>query len=215
MAAFVSSSTLSSASLSPDDVKSNEEREKLGLPLLSASEYMKLSALDNLISSTYYEVMLSNVNATYNTLSATKVYEALSAEVLSGGFELPNKYADDIYAAKVRLNIPPEFDPSDEVDLIDQGLSSLDSYTKYEQEVLSIELKRRSDATNELEPRSRYSYYKEANVRDYFKFIEAEWNTLSSTYLSAESYDVDKDYLEVNSLISCVPLAYVASKGDS
>lgn len=205
LAAAIDKEVLSSwntdRALSDDPVLSiNLERRKHGLSDLSVNSMIKAKELDNLISSTFCNVLSANVYDTYNTIDGQFIYKELSTAILSNGFELSNKYADEIQAAKTKYNIPLDFDPSDEADLIDRGISSLDGYDCYQQSILSIEYKRRREAKNELEPRTRYSYYKEANVRDYFKFIEEEYNELKTTYVNADEYQVDKTYLEISSL---------------
>lgn len=200
---------LRSWALSASDM--NDIRPEEYFSRLSIADYIQISALDEIILSSFDSVLSSHVYAQYPTLSSDKgncqyIYQELSNEILCSGFEIPNKYADEIYAKKLQWNIPSEFDPADELDKIEAGNAKYEDYEHYEQLLLDIELKRRSDAKYELEPRTRYTYYKEADVRDYFKFIETQYNDLLKTYENTDPYALDKSYLEISSLEKAVQL---------
>lgn len=178
----------------------NELRNKSdGFEKLSVLNYISKSSLDNLISSAYKQVLTENVSESYAVLTdPSPIYKILSTEILCSGFEIPNKYADNIYNKKIEYNIPIEFNPSDIIDEIEAGNAKYEDFSLYEQQILDIEIKRRSEAKYELENKTRYAYYKEAKVKEYFKFIETQYNNLVNTYISAETYKLDSKYLELN-----------------
>ena len=136
---------------------------------VSLSPKIDVSALDNFISSTYFSTISHYLMLTYDKSSDDKpIFEELSSSILLSGFVLPNKYADKMDAYKVKWNIPQEFDPEAEMKKIEDGVSAYDNYTLREQELLDMEKKRESDPKVELEPLTRYAFFKEAKVREYF-----------------------------------------------
>lgn len=165
---------------------------------VSLSPKIDVSALDNFISSTYFSTISHYLMLTYDKSSEDKpIFEELSSSILLSGFVLPNKYADKMDSYKVKWNIPREFDPEAEMKKIEDGVSAYDNYTLREQELLDMEKKRESDPKVELEPLTRYAFFKEAKVREYFQFVEDWYSSQLDYYSQAKSYEVDETYVDV------------------
>ena len=134
--------------------------------------------------------------------------------------------------AKYRLY---NFDYETIVDNIEDGRDSLDNYSEYQQDILSTEIDFRkstyaynlkegkaqtylSDAGSTKEDGeaqlgyqlTRYSYYREKKVKEYFNFIETTYNSLIKTSqiysattnstddVAIDIYDKDKSYFLIN-----------------
>ena len=100
----------------------------------------------------YKELILDKISQTYNDFENTLIYKHLSSSILLSGFALPNVYASDIRNLKIQNNVPLTCNEQTEADLIDDMVKSLDQYSEYEQEILELEMKRRYDAFNSLQP---------------------------------------------------------------
>lgn len=173
---------------------------------LSANNFIT-EKLDNLISSTYYNVLHEHVYRMYGSSSGSDyIYRMLSTDIIKNDFRIPNKYEDLIRNTKIKWNLIGKFDQETEADNIDNGLSVLNDYSEREQNILSIEFLRRTEAKEKLESRTRYAYYKELDVQHYFKFIEKTYNNLSSIYSESDKYLIDKNYIEIKSLGSSIKL---------
>ena len=170
--------------------------------------YIDDQKLDNVISLAYYNVLTAHLNQRYGVQGKTNdiIYKNLSSSILYNGFSIPNPYVDVINNYKTKWNIPSDFDYEHEVDNIDNGISVIEDYTEREQNLLSIEFTRRNSAKYDLEPCSRYAYYKELDVRDYSGFIEDTYNEIVSAYNSSYRYAVDSNYIVIDSLSSKIPL---------
>ena len=164
--------------------------------------YGQISAkyLDELISSTYLNVLSANVSLTYGRLTNDRpIYEILSDCILKENFQLPNKNKDKIDKYKTKWNIPDKFDPEEELDKIHSGISTYDDYNNREQELLDIELAREEDAYIKLEPTTRYAYFNEKKVKEYFQFIENWYNgAAQKTFFNISKYSIDETYVEVS-----------------
>ena len=176
----------------------SSDMSSLWQPEVSATSYIDDQKLDTIISSMYKELILDKISQTYNDFENTLIYKHLSSSILLSGFALPNVYASDIRNLKIQNNVPLTFNEQTEADLIDDMVKSLDQYSEYEQEILELEMKRRYDAFNSLQPQTRYKFYREREVREYFKFIEQQYTNLSGLYESAGVYEVDPTYISLD-----------------
>lgn len=165
---------------------------------LSTNAYIDSKVLDAFISSTYQNTIMHYLTLTYDQLENDfPIYQILSDNILLSSFVLPNKYKDKMDAYKTKWNIPISFQPEDEMQKIEAGISSYENYTLREQELLDIEKRRESDPYIELQPLTRYAYFKERKVKDYFKFIEDWYNQSVQQYNTAKEYPVDKTYIDI------------------
>ena len=151
-------------------------------------------AVDMYISATFYNMICQKLSATYNDSLNTTIFTDISDAILLSNFNLPNAYEEDMNILKLKYNISQKFNAEEEVDKIDNGQTKYDDYSAIEKKLLDLELKRRSDAFNSLELNTRYQYYKQKQVKDYYQFVTTEQNDFVNTYISSNIYDVDDQY---------------------
>ena len=202
-AALSSSKELSDLSSdSIQEINSYRETElsdnsELSVPL-SVTQYVDIDKLDDFMSASFTHVITHFLTLTYGKMVEDKpIVEVLSDNILLSDFELPNKYQDKIDEYKTRWHIAPDFKPEDAVDNIEAGLSTMDDYQQKYQGLLSIEYERETAPLNKLEPMTRYAYFKEKKVKEYYQFIQNQYMRLFDAYYDAAEYEVDKTYLNV------------------
>ena len=181
--------------------------------MISSVQSLSGDLVDACISATFYDFMCQQLSITYNDSNQTLVYEDLSDSILLSDFALPNDYIDDIKALQLKYNIPYSFDVEAEVDKIDDGLSKYDDYSKLEKNLIDLELRRRSDQYSQSELSTRYKYYRQKTVKEYFQTITLHQNLILDTYLSAMRYAVDEQYFTYD--LSSSPFAYLSTDGNS
>lgn len=151
----------------------------------------------------FANVLSSFCEMTYCNEYATVISE-MSDSYMYDDFSVDNnnqKELDDLQMYRLRYNIPKSFNAIAEANLIEQGESSLDSYTSHERYLVEAELEYRRRPRAALKMESRYHYYREREVRDYFKFIESECATaLSDLYMTAAQYKADTTYIQINNV---------------
>lgn len=103
-------------------------------------------------------------------------------------------------------------------DDIDKGDDFLDNYTGIRRTILDIEFEKRSSVfrdeykivnsrsendTDANKLQTRYSYYREQKVKEYFDFIQSEYSAFidkqAGLLNDASVYDVDRNYIEISS----------------
>jgi glutaredoxin-related protein len=95
-------------------------------------------------------------------------------------------------------NISAQFNEEKIVDEIEQGNDFLENYSGYELELLKKEMEYRASALQVNRPQTRYNYYKEKKVKEYFRFIEIYFNNDSSlSSVGNYQYDLDANYMEI------------------
>lgn len=219
-------SSLTSARLSSEISTSNEAyllSSMLDKPSVDISSYIDDQKLYNFTYSVYSNVLSDFCNLTYNN-SMLKIYADLSTSIMLSDFALYNTNEDEVNAInnyRLKYNIPKDFDITEEFDNIENGISAYEDYTIHEQYLLSAEYDYRRQPLSASALYSRYYYYRQRTVRDFFKFIESEYADYLSIYLNTEKYEIDNSYLVVNndnktslmtssgSLVSCM-LNYTA-----
>lgn len=164
------------------------------------SSYIDNDKLYN-FTSALYKIVLSNFcNLRYNN-STNKIFVALSDNIELSNFTLENTNEEEISklnAFRLKYNIDKDFNSSNELDSVENGLSSFQDYTIHEQYLLSSELAYRQQPLSSSALYSRYYYYRQRVVRDFFKFVEHEYANYLSLYLSTDQYNIDNSYLVVN-----------------
>lgn len=175
-------------------------------PLSVYPPFIIAEKLDDVVCSAFGEVLSAHVFQTYNDLSSTSIVKDQYQNIKQNSFELSSEYDQTIDEYKTRWNISPSFDESIEVDKIENGVSSITDYTLRQQNVLSIEIRKRQAAKNELEPTTRYAYYHQRDVRDYIKFIEQLYGDNTKAYVNSKPYTIDSKYIEIKSLSSAEQL---------
>lgn len=165
---------------------------------VNLASYIDEQALDDKIYQLYYNELTSNINLPYLDTDQP-IWGELSDNILLSGFvdERDPSVTEEINTYKVQHGIPTSFDEVGIVDKIEVGDDFYINYSEAEQHILSVESARRTVAHNELYPVSRYSYYREAKVREYFQYVEFESTKISAQYADAIQYDVDPSYIRV------------------
>ena len=97
---------------------------------------------------------------------------------------------DKISRLKKYYNLP-FFNEVQAANDIEQGVTKLDDYTTYQQEIIDVELERRAKAYNYSHMLSRNAYYRAQHVQKYINFVESMFSIDKLSVL--EEYDVDKD----------------------
>lgn len=193
------------------------------------SAYLDNEKYYQFLTSTYRQVLTSYVFMQYADaeagLSTTNqfIYEYISDKLLAKNNATTS--TDDSYDKQIRdLKIKyrlEKFKQDEVVDAIENGQDSLDRYNAYQQIVLKKEIERRSasypydksylESENDLGfSITRYSYYREKKVKEYFDFIENTYNSLiradeiyssiqGSGMTHIEVYDKDVNYFNVDS----------------
>lgn len=168
-------------------------------PILSSTN-IDDEKLNNFISSAFYNLLKSKITQTYNNKLGDQIYKVLSDTILYKDFELENKYSDTINSYKKLFNIQTSFDVEEEVDNYENGLVDLSDYSTQELSLLTIEINRRKEPYIQAEPKTRYKFYKEREVKEYTEFIQNENSNkvLSTNYISSSTYAIDNNYSEIN-----------------
>ena len=176
------------------------DNAELSAPL-SITQYVGAEELDRFMRDTFVSTIRHFVDLPYGKMLDDKpIREVLSNEILLSGFTLPNKYQSKIDIYKTKWHIPPEFNPEEEQKKIENGLSTIDDYQLKFQTVLSIEQDRESAPLCMLEPMTRYAYFKESKVKQYFKFIEDQYAQLADMYQKVALYELDNTYLDLTNV---------------
>ena len=171
--------------------------------------YMKYADAENGISSTTY----------------TYIYEYIQDEILATQADASDfgqtDYQKKMTQLKVRYGLGKDFDQEKIVDDIEYGYDSIGNYNTFQQYVLSAEIEHRKNTYSYDKPYlsndvtygynlTRYSYYRERKVKEYFKFIEDTYNSLlaeenvkhavdnSDDNVSITEYDKDPTYFNID-----------------
>ncbi len=151
--------------------------------------------------STYAKVLSSFCYMRYNNQDfADPIFMYLSSNILLSDFVLQNTNnveVAELNIYRLKYNVKNTFNESYELDKIENGFASYDAYSIHEQYLLSVEAKYRAQPFDSSKLYSRYYYYREKAVREYFKFVENEYANYLSLYLSTEQYNIDNNYLIV------------------
>ena len=172
--------------------------------------YISQEKLDEFTTAIFANILSNFCYLTYNNNYRT-IYTALSANYLERDFSIDNSDQNELIELKkyrTKYNIPKTFNSVIEANNIEQGFSTLSDYSIHEQYLINAELDYRYRPMQQKHPESRYHYYRERAVRDYFNFIENECADLSNLYESATKYSIDNSFIEVSS-ISSVQLANI------
>lgn len=92
------------------------------------------------------------------------------------------------------------------------GKDSLDNYNGTELEILELEIKNREAAKYKDIPTSKFAYYKEQKVYEYFDFIKNKFGNLSSKYIE---YIVDSNYFEIKNNVKSKSILLLSSDENS
>lgn len=154
---------------------------------------------EQFLKTIYYSVLTSFVYLPYadaeNGLPSEHdyIYEYIYNDLIVGqiayDYDQYTQYQSTIAQLKAKYNISKSFNQEAIVDDIENGYDSFDKYNTFEQQILQYEVERRQQtysAKKEYDQSNatlgfnltRYSYYREKKVKEYFKFIEDAYNNL-------------------------------------
>lgn len=160
-----------------DDYKYQQFLQQVYLKVLSSFVFMQYADAENGLS-------------TQNQCIYQYLKDELRGEQLDPSIEQLNEYDRQIQNLKIKYNIDKTFDQQKIVDDIENGIDSYDNYNLYQQQILSFEIQHRQSTyafnkTYEDDEQkflgynlTRYSYYREKKVKEYFSFIENTYNNL-------------------------------------
>ena len=190
--------------------------------------YIDIDTLDNVISSMYATQIRSILLSSYYDFMADGT-PILSTNIIScntSGYRTYSTYinnehqillrseADDEKISKLKkyYNLPffNEIKAANDVEL---GIKYLDDYTTYEQEIIQVELNRRTKAYDISNPLSRYAYYRAQNVQKYIDFVENMFSVDKLDELQA--YQLDTDYVLLKSSTTAQLLSADNDNGDN
>ena len=178
--------------------------------------YIEQEKLDEFTTAIFTNVLNNFCYLTYNNYSSRTIYNELSQSYLEQDFSVDNNDTNELIELKkyrTKYNISKTFNSIIEANNIEQGFSSINDYSEHEKYLINAELDYRYRPMEQKRPESRYHYYRERIVRDYFKFVENECADLSNLYNSATKYIIDNSFIEVSS-ISSVQLATKTDNGN-
>ena len=161
---------------------------------------------DNMLADVTYIIvnnfLQSKLYMTYNDSAKTMICKHLSTDILQNDFKLHNPNEQEIHDYKIQWNISKDFDQAAELDKIENGEAQLADYSKYEQYIIQLEKDGRDIAFDATQLATRFKYRREAEVREYYKFIESEYynKEVARLYSTAKQYDVDNNYIELQTL---------------
>ena len=177
----------------------------------------------NLINHFVYLQYADRENGISNTLNEF-IYQYIADKLMGVQSTTDQLEADEydkkIAELKIKFKLTKKFDQVAIVDAIEYGLDDIKNYDDHEQEVIQVEIDRREDKYqyekpyNEAEKMignnvTRYSYYREKKVKEYFDYIQTTYNNLITT-TDIESavrenpsaiikvYDKDQNYFNLN-----------------
>lgn len=172
------------------------------------SPYIDSSELYNFTSAVYAKVLSNYCYLRYNTpvITATAsatIVDSLSNSIILSDFTIENTDINDLNEIKnyrLKYNVPKDFSQTVELDKIESGNKQFSDYNIHEQHLLSLEQTYRNRALNSKDLYSRYYYYRQKAVREYYKFIENEFTEYIESYLSTVQYPVNNKYLDITNI---------------
>ena len=163
---------------------------------------MNLDEFDNMLSNIYKNLIETKLNQTYSEDLTELIYQKLSSNIILSAFQLPIEFNDqnNINNLKRKYNIKANFDEKEYADMIDFGISSLEDFSTIEQEIIKYEIDRRKKPKYSDKLSTRYAYYKEREVKEYYDFVSYSYQSeLTSTIIVGNEYDIDKNYILLSS----------------
>lgn len=163
---------------------------------------LNLDEFDNMLSNIYKNLIETKLNQTYDEDSVELIYQKLSSNIILSAFQLPIEFNDqnNINNLKRKYNIKATFDEKEYADMIDFGISSLEDFSITEQEIIKYEIDRRKKPKYDDKLSTRYAYYKEREVKEYYEFVSYSYQSeLTSTTIVGNEYDIDKNYILLSS----------------
>lgn len=194
-------------------------------------EYIDESAYVDFLKKIYSQVLNHFIFLQYadaeNSLSTSNLYiyeyiqDDLIADQANANEIQQSAYDAKMTQLKIQYCVGKDFDQSGIVDAIEYGYDSINNYNTFQQIILSTEIQHRKDTyqydKTYLSSESdlgynltRYSYYRERKVKEYFAFVEDTYNSLlteetvknavdnTDDDVSITSYDKDKNYFNID-----------------
>lgn len=198
-----------------------------------SNEYIDEDKYKTFLESLYRTILKKYVYLQYadaeNGLSSENeyIYQYIQSDILASQTTANvvdlTPHQQKMSQLKIKYNINKDFDESTIVDAIENGYDLIDRYNIYEQEILKAEILYREQTYSFVkkykDPEesflgfnlTRYSYYREKKVKEYFSFIDNTYNNLlietgivdtiagrSTDNDSIVTYDKDINYFDIN-----------------
>lgn len=207
------------------------------------SKYINEDQYEQFLKTIYYSVLTSFVYLPYadaeNGLPSEHdyIYEYIYNDLITGqmtyDYDQYTQYQSTIAQLKAKYNISKSFNQEAIVDDIENGYDSFDNYNTFEQQILKYEVERRQQtysAKKEYDQSNatlgfnltRYSYYREKKVKEYFKFVEDAYNSLivesdivtnidnsvNDSSMTIKPYEHDINYFDIDQQVKKKFLRY-------
>lgn len=202
--------------------------------------YVDEKQYEKFLKDVYNEVLTSFVYMKYADAEVglstehEYIYQYIKNELMAGQ-QVADVFQQTPYQAaisklKIQYNINKSFNQEAIVDAIENGYDSYENYNIYQQQILDYEIRHRQDTyayaktylssqTGEGYNITRFSYYREKKVKEYFKFIEDTFNNLiaedsiknaiqNNVDVSISAYEPDINYFNVDQLAKYPFLSY-------
>lgn len=192
-------------------------------------EYIDSEKYEEFLYTIYYIILRNYVYLQYadaeNNLPSDKqyIYQYIQHDLMQNSSQpaVTSEYNRRMTELKLKYGLLNDFDQQTIVDNIENGYDSINNYNVYEQLLLKEEILYREQTyssikkyNNQIEKflgynLTRYSYYREKKVREYFSYIENECNNLiltdgiqsaitNNTGVVIKQYDKDHNYFDIS-----------------
>jgi len=125
------------------------------------------------------------------------IYETYGKTLSKDKFVESDINDDESYKLKIRSNIDPSFNESTIVDNINKGKDFLENYSGVEKTLIEMEIDKRAKPHDSRYNDTKYAYYKEKKVEEYFTFLKTKFFN-SNEESKTSAYSIDSSYFEVN-----------------
>lgn len=186
---------------------------------LYLNDYNIINSIDTenyrqLITHIFYDILESYVFMTYGNLNTPLqndyIYKNISNELTSTNFQNWNSILDqEILKLRNKYSISKKFDQFKIANNIYKGKDTLDNYSYGEKQLILTELRYRDKTKltrhdnfdsydDTIKMYTRYAFYREAKVKEYFKFIENIDYIGNNQYINASTKELNTYSLDPN-----------------
>lgn len=159
--------------------------------------YVDDDKYESFLSSIYKNLIDGIIKTKYGIGTEYPIYRTYGQYLTQDTFIESDITNDEAYQLKVRSNIDSSFDEGSILDKINSGEDSLDNYQGVYKTLIEMEQKKREKPYNTLSGDTRYAYYKEQKVSEYFSFLKNKFNNTNQDSKNKE-YVLDDNYFEIN-----------------
>lgn len=160
----------------------------------SVAGYVDDEKYQNFISSLYYNLIDGIVNTKYGSFVKYPIYATYGKNLVQDEFVESDITNDEAYQLRIRSNIESSFDEGEELDKIQSGKASIDDYSGAYRTLIEMEQEHREKPYSAFQNDTRYAYYKEQKVIEYFEFLKNKFNSTNSNTKNTREYVADPNY---------------------